>query len=80
MDLEKQLKIQLAEIRRTRHVSRRRQFRQSKLDVHRSEILKLIELGASFEDVRLWLRRHKRMRITREAIFYRVKIWESAPT
>jgi len=33
-------------------------------------------MGASLEDIRLWLRCYKRIRITRRAILYRLRRWD----
>jgi len=62
------LQTQLQEIRRTRKRARRKPYRASSLDRHRAEIEKLRRMGASLEDIRLWLRRCKRVHITRRAI------------
>jgi len=70
------LQTQLQEIRRTRKKARRRPYRASRLDRHRAEIEKLRSMGASLEDIRLWLRRCKRVHITRRAILYRLRRWE----
>jgi len=70
------LQTQLQDIRRTRKKARRRPYRVSRLDRHRAEIEKLRSMGASLEDIRLWLRRNKRIRITRRAILYRLRHWE----
>jgi len=70
------LQAQLQEIRRTRKRARRRPYRASRLDRHRAEIEKLRGIGASLEDIRLWLRRYRRIHITRRAILYRLRRWE----
>jgi len=54
----------------------RRPYRVSRLDRHRAEIEKLRGMGASLEDIRLWLRRYRYIRITRRAILYRLRRWE----
>ena len=74
------LQAQLREIRRTRKRARRRPYRVSRLDRHRAEIEKLRNMGASLEDIRLWLRRCKRIRITRRGILYRLRRWEGEQT
>ena len=70
------LQAELQEIRRTRKRARRKPYRASRLDRYRAEIEELRRKGASLEDIRLWLRRYKRMRITRSAIHYRLRRWE----
>jgi len=35
-------------------------------------------MGASLEDLRLWLRRYKRIHITRRTILYRLRCWQEA--
>ncbi len=70
------LQAELQEIRRTRKRGRRRPYRASRLDRHRAEIEKLRKMGASLEVIRLWLRRYKRVHITRRAILYRLRRWE----
>jgi len=70
------LQTQLQEIRHTRKQARRRLYRVSRLDRHRAEIEKLRSMGALLEDIRLWLHRYKRIRITRRAILYRLRRWE----
>jgi len=70
------LQTQLQEIRRTRKRARRRPYRASRLDRHRAEIERLCRMGASLEDIRLWLRRYKRLCITRRAIHYRLRRWQ----
>jgi len=72
------LQTQLEDIRRTRKKARRRPYRVSRLDRHRAEIEKLRCMGASLEDIRLWLRRCKRIHITRRAILYRLRRWEES--
>jgi hypothetical protein len=56
--------------------ARRKPYRASRLDRHRAEIEELHRMGASLEEIRLWLRRYKRTHITRRAIHYRIKRWE----
>jgi len=70
------LQAQLQEIRRTRKRARRRPYRASRLDRHRAEIEALRKMGASLEDIRLWLRRYRRVRISRRAVLYRLRRWE----
>jgi len=70
------LQTQLEDIRRTRKKARRRPYRVSRLDRHRVEIETLRKMGASLEEIRLWLRRHRRICITRRAILYRLRHWE----
>jgi len=70
------LQAQLQDIRLMRKRARRRPYRVSRLDRHRAEIEKLHRMGASLEDIRLWLRRYRRIRITRRAILYRLRRWE----
>ena len=70
------LQIELQEIRRTRKRARRRPYRASRLDRHRAEIEDLRRMGASLDDIRLWLRRYRRVHITRRAILYRLRRWE----
>ncbi len=70
------LQAELQEIQRTRKRARRKLYRASRLDRHRAEIEKLRCMGASLEDIRLWLRRYKRVHITRRAILYRLRRWE----
>ena len=71
MDLHAELKS----IRCTRKRARRRPYRASRLDRHRAEVEELRRMGASLEDIRLWLRRYKRTHITRIAIHYRLRRW-----
>jgi len=70
------LQTQLEDIRRTRKKARRRPYRVSRLDRHRAEIETLRKMGASLEEIRLWLRRHRRICITRRAILYRLRRWD----
>jgi len=70
------LQTQLEDIRRTKKKARRRPYRASRLDRHRAEIKKLRKIGASLEDIRLWLRRYRRVHITRRAIHYRLRRWQ----
>lgn len=70
------LQAELQEIRRTRKRARHKPYRASRLDRYRAEIEALRRMGASLEDIRLWLRRYKRMRITRAAIHYRLRRWQ----
>jgi len=72
------LQTQLEDIRRTRKRARRRPYRVSRLDRHRAEIEKLRKQGVSLEEIRLWLRRCKRIHITRRAILYRLRRWEES--
>jgi len=69
------LQTQLQEIRRMRKRARRKPYRVSRLDRHRAEIQRLRCMGASLEDIRLWLCRYKRTHITRRAIHYRLQRW-----
>jgi len=70
------LQAQLQDIRLMRKRARRRPYRVSRLDRHRAEIEKLRSMGASLEEIRLWLRRYRRVHITRRAILYRLRRWE----
>jgi len=70
------LQAQLQEIRRSRKKARRRPYWASRLDRHRAEIEALRKMGASLEDIRLWLRRYRRVHISRRAILYRLRRWE----
>jgi hypothetical protein len=72
------LQTQLEDIRRTKKKARRRPYRASRLDRHRAEIETLRKMGASLEDIRLWLRRYRRIHITRRAILYRLRRWEES--
>jgi len=72
------LQTQLEDIQRTRKRTRRSPYRASRLDRHRAEIETLREMGASLEDIRRWLRRYRRVRITRRAILYRLRRWEES--
>jgi len=71
-----ELHEQLMDIRHARKPTRRRPYRASRLDRHRSEIEELRRMGASLEDIRLWLRRYRRIHITRRAILYRLRRWQ----
>jgi len=72
------LQAQLREIRHTRKKARRRPYRASRLDRHRAEIEKLRKQGVSLEEIRLWLRRYRRVHITRRAILYHLRRWEES--
>jgi len=79
-EVDMDLQAEIQEIRHRRKRARRRPYRVSRLDRHRAEIEKLRSMGASLEDIRLWLRRYRRICITRRAILYRLRRWEGERT
>lgn len=59
---------ELAAVRQRRQVARRKQYRQSKLDRYRAELVQLRQAGASAADLVEWLRSKHRLKIHRSSI------------
>ena len=58
----------LAELREMREMMRRKKYRKSKLDKHRSDLIALRKGGASSETLALWLRAKHRLTMHRSSI------------
>lgn len=61
-------KAELEAVRARRAMQRRKQYRQSKLDRYRAELVALRQTGASSQDLATWLRMKHRLKIHRSSI------------
>ena len=61
---------ELAEIRAARKVRRKRStWGRSRLTKYRAELIKLKAIGASYEDMKFWLRKKKRVKVDKSTIW-----------
>ena len=67
---------QMNDVRQVRSLSKRKKRTSSKLDSHRAELLELRRLGASWSDLRVWLRRYPRIKVDRSTVIRRVTRWQ----
>lgn len=65
----------LASIREKRNAIRKVRRSKSVMDKHKTEILTLRKLDASYGDIAYWLRTKKKITITPQAIGIRVRHW-----
>lgn len=66
---------ELAAVKRLRVIARRKRLRRSRADRYRQEIEAMKDLGASDEDISIWLRKSKRVVIDRSNIWKARKKW-----
>ncbi len=59
---------ELAVVKEHRSLQRRRQYRKSKLERYRSELVSLYRAGATGQDLATWLRLKHRLKIHRSSI------------
>jgi len=71
------LDAQIQDVKRVRKITENSKRGRSKLDPHRAEILRLRRKSSSWKDIICWLRRFKRLEVSKSALIDRVKIWES---
>lgn len=69
------LRDDLERIRTARRAARRRYYRPSKLEPHRKTLEDLRGLGASLEDLRIWLQRKAGLEISKSAVSRAFKRW-----
>jgi|AMFO01.1.fsa_nt_gi hypothetical protein len=72
---EEALNAQLADVRRVRGMAKRKKRHQSQLDPYRAELMALRSSGASWNDLRDWLRRYARLKVNRSTIIRRMNQW-----
>jgi len=60
---EQEIYVQFQKIRETNYMARRTRYRRSRLDRYRAEIELLDDAGASWRDITLWLRLHRRTKV-----------------
>ena len=60
---------ELAEIKEHRALRRRKPYHKSKLERFRSELVALARAGASCQDMVIWLRTKRRMKVHRSSIY-----------
>lgn len=70
-----ELICQLNDVKRVRKVSVKRKRNGSKLDPYRAELIALRKSGASWNDLRTWLRRYPRIKVDRSTVIRRVSLW-----
>lgn len=77
---QRDIETQLREIQEQRELQRKRKKPRSssKLENFRGEILQLKDMGASYEDIRTWLRKYKKVGAGRSTIWKKVKEWNDA--
>lgn len=68
--------VQLQEVQRIRQASKRRRKVKSRLDRYRVELEFMASQGASAADMALWLKRYKRLNMSRSAIASRLQLWK----
>jgi len=71
-----ELLMQLHDVQRVRKLAKSPRDTRSKVDPHRSELLRLRSNGGSWNDLKVWLRRYQRVNISRTALIERVPKWE----
>ena len=59
---------ELNEVRARREMQRRKQYRKSKLERYRADLVAMRRAGASFQDLATWLKMKHRMKIHRSSI------------
>lgn len=59
-----------------RALRRRARRKKGRLEPCREKVLALRRKGASFEDIRLWLRRHRGLAVARSTVMRAVRRWE----
>lgn len=70
------LEQDLMRIRSKRKLSERNRF--SRLNMHRKQIEDLAELGASREEIRIWLRQKANVNVAASTISRALKRWKAA--
>jgi hypothetical protein len=68
-----------AELARVRALRRRRRALRSRLDAHRVELIALRALGASINDLTLWLRQQRRVVVHRSSVVRALRRWAGEP-
>ena len=70
------LQQQLHTIQHERKIQRQQRLRRSRLDRYRSEIEQLRTLGASYEDITVWLQQIKHININRSSVYRMLQRWQ----
>jgi len=70
------LAYELMEVQETRELVRNRRRNRSRLDKYRAEIIDLRYLDASYKDIAIWLRKHKRIKVNATTVWRMVRKWE----
>jgi len=73
------LEEQLNAIQQKRQAARRRRYRRSRLERYRSDLLKLIEHGASHQDLVQWLLDYKHVKVHRTTVARMLAKWTQPP-
>ena len=73
----KELVTQLESVREMRQIGRRKPYKRSRLERHRAEIACLVEEGASWRDIALWLRRYKRIKVHPTTVGRAITKWKN---
>jgi hypothetical protein len=68
---------ELSRIQERRRRERPKHFRPSRLDPYRKQIERLAAIGASREDIRIWLRQGPKIEITGRAISLALLRWKA---
>jgi adenosyl cobinamide kinase/adenosyl cobinamide phosphate guanylyltransferase len=75
-ETDEQLAAALGALRKKRKASHRPRYYKSRLDRYRSQLETLQALGASFEEMAVWLRKHKRTRVATSTVWRVFRRWE----
>jgi len=71
---------ELAWIRSERQVMRQKKGRSvSRLEKYRAELVELRLAGASLQDLVVWLRKRKKMKIHRATVYKKLREWPESP-
>lgn len=60
--------IELEKLRQHRRICRKQQYQTSRLNKYREELMQLMQEGASFREMALWLRSQKRVRVSHTTV------------
>jgi len=66
---------ELLEIKRVRQLQIRKRFKRNKLDPYRGELTSIYNAGGSFSDLVVWLRKQKRITVSRGSVHRIMSRW-----
>lgn len=72
-----QLRQELAGAREHRQAACKKRFVRSRLDRHRADIELLVEAGASWRDITVWLHRYRHCDVHSTTVGRRLQQWQS---
>jgi len=67
--------MELTEIKRVRKLQIRKRYRRTKIDDYRGELSTLYNAGGSFGDMVVWLRRRKKVTVSRSTVHRIMSKW-----